>query len=61
MFFMLLLDAESVTSEKSKHTKRYYKFVELWQTETNYVGILRTIMTVSCFPIYLHCDLFYTK
>lgn len=39
-------DAESVTSEKSKHTKRYYKFVELWQTETNYVGILRTIMTL---------------
>ncbi|XKL61643.1 hypothetical protein PGB90_001476 [Kerria lacca] len=39
-------DAVSQTQDKSKNTTRYYKFVELCQTETNYVRILKIIMTL---------------
>ncbi|XP_065214544.1 protein ECT2 isoform X3 [Planococcus citri] len=39
-------EIESPSLEKSKNTARFHKFMELWQTETNYVGILRTIMTL---------------
>lgn len=46
---MVITDIEAVATDSSKEhlSKRHKVFLELVETESNYVGILNTIMTVN--------------